>query len=200
MRIFVTTAIFLLSAGFVLGQEPSVSPTPSPTATAASTYVRPDRDERVKRYVKGMFGPKALGYRVVTSAVMTWANSPTEWGEHWDGFGKRFASATGTSIVKNTTKFGLDESFKLDSYFYRSQKRTTPAKIKNALVSPFIARNQHGKKVVGFPHLIGTYTGTIVAAETWFPDRFDWKDGLKGGTISLGADVFFNLVKEFIRK
>jgi len=198
MRTFLSIFFLSLASICVLGQEPS--PATSPTPAAASTYIRPDKDVRVKRYFKGMFGPSALGYRVLTSAVLTWSNSPTEWGEHWDGFGKRYASATGTSIVKNTTKFGLEEAFKLDSHFYRSPSRKPSDRIKNAFISPFIARNEHGKKVFGFPHVVGTYTGTIVAAETWFPDRFDWKDGVKGGTVSLGADIVFNLIKEFIRK
>src|SRR5690349_18919630 len=111
MRIFLMTVLMAISAAAILGQQASPSPSPSPTVAAA--YVRPGKDVRVKRYVKGMFGPSALGYRALTSAVLTWSNSPTEWGEHWDGFGKRYASATGTSIIKNTTKFGLEEAFKL---------------------------------------------------------------------------------------
>ena len=168
---------------------------------AVNNYVRPDKDERVKRYLMSMFGPRALGKRVVTSAILTWSNSPTEWGNHWDGFGKRFASATGTSVISNTTQFGLEEAVKYDSHFYRSTSRKPSDRIKNAVISPFMARTETGKKVFGFPHIVGTYTGTIVASETWFPrDKFSWKDGLKGGTLSLGADVVFNFVKEFIHK
>ena len=200
MRSILVPVIVIFFTAAALAQQPSPSPMPLPSASPANTYVRPDQGERAKRYFMSMFGPRALGKRVVTSAILTWSNSPTEWGTHWDGFGKRFASATGTSVISNTTQFGLEEAFKLDSHFYRSNSRKPTDKIKNAFISPFIARNEHGKKVVGFPHVVGAYAGTIVASETWMPDKFDWKDGLKGGTLSLGADVVFNLVKEFIHK
>ena len=198
MRIIFTITFLVITAVTAFAQQPSPSPTPAPLA--ANNYLRPDKDERVKRYLMSMFGPRALGKRVVTSAIFTWSNSPTEWGTHWDGFGKRFASATGTSVISNTAQFGLEEAFKLDSHFYRSTSRKPLDRIRNAVVSPFIARNEHGKKVLGFPHVVGAYTGTIVASETWMPAKFDWTDGLKGGTLSLGADVVFNLVKEFIHK
>ena len=197
MRTILTTAVLCLCGIGAFAQQPS--PSPSPQHSNANGYVRPDRHERVSRYFLNMFGPKALGKRVFTSAILTWSNSPTEWGTHWDGFGKRFASATGTSIVSHTTQFGLEEAFRLDSRYFRS-KGGTGAKIRNAITSPFVARNGHGRKVFGFPHVVGTYTATIVASETWMPRKFDWRDGLKGGTLSLGTDIVFNLVKEFIHK
>jgi hypothetical protein len=97
--------------------------------------------------------------------------------------------------------YGLGEAFKLDSRYYRSPKGSgTAAKIKNALISPVTARDKNGHRVVGFPRLVGTYTASIVAAETWYPARYDWKDGMKSGTISLGFNAAFNLVKEFLWK
>lgn len=147
-----------------------------------------------------MFGPMALGKRVVTAGYSTWRNSPEEWGPTWEGFGKRFASSTGKSIIKNTTQYGLEEAFKLDSKFYRSKKKDVGSRIGNALISPMTAKDKNGKLVFGFPRVVGTYTSSIVAAETWYPDRYSWKNGLRSGTISLGMNAAFNLVKEFIWK
>jgi hypothetical protein len=163
-------------------------------------YVRPTARQRFKRYAKSMFGPYALGSNVVKAGYSTATNSPEEWGGTWEGFGRRFASGMGKSVIKNTTMYGLDEGFKLDSHFYRSQKRDTKSKIKNALISPFTARNRNGKRVIGFPRIAGTYTAGIVAAETWYPSRYDYKNGLRSGTISLGFNAAVNLFKEFVWK
>ncbi len=172
----------------------------SPKGSARSDYVRPDSKTRFKRYVKSMFGPMALGKSVLSAGYATWRNSPEEWGDKWEGFGKRFASSMGKSVIKNTTMYGLDEAFKLDSQYYRSKNKSVASRVGNALLSPVTARNQEGKRVLGFPRIIGTYTGSIVAAETWYPSRYDYKDGLKNGTVSLGLNAAFNLVKEFIWK
>jgi hypothetical protein len=205
MRIFVLTVVLFLATPFLFAQQapdPSPSPTPSVQAAPASTsgYVRPDPKTRFKRYGMSMFGPMALGKDVFSAGWSTWRNSPEEWGDHWEGFGRRFASSLGKGIIKSTVIYGLDESFKLDSHYYRSKDKSVGARVRNALISPVTARDKNGKRVFGFPRLIGGYTASIVAAETWYPARYNYKDGLKNGTISLGLEAAFNLVKEFIWK
>ena len=171
------------------------------TQPQTGIYTRPDAGQRFKRYVNRMFGPVALGTRALSAGISTARNSPEEWGGKWEGFGKRYASNTGKSIIRETATYTLDEALKVDSAFYRSSKRDTKSKISNAVLSTFTARKPDGKRVVGIPRLVGVYTSSIVAAETWYPqNRFDYKDGLRSGTISLGVNVAVNLFREFFRK
>ena len=162
------------------------------------TYVRPTGKERFNRYVKSMFRPIALAKTVVKSGYSTWRNSPEEWGENWEGFGRRVASSFGKSAIKQTTIYALEEALKLDSKFYRSQKKDFGSRLRNALISPFTARKPDGKRVFGFPRIAGTYTSSIIAYETWYPKRYSYKNGLRGGTISLGFNAAFNVFKEFV--
>lgn len=198
---YFTFAIFFIFTFAILAnsQTPSTSPTQS-TTTTQNGYVRPDSGTRFKRYVNSMFGPVAIGKSVVSAGYFTWRNSPEEWGDRWEGFGRRFASGMGKNIIKETTIYGLDEAFKLDSSYYRSKDKSVGARVKNALISPVTARDKNGNRVFGFPRIVGTYTASIVAAETWYPARYNYKDGLKSGTVSLGMNAAFNLVKEFIWK
>jgi hypothetical protein len=176
-------------------------PTTSPAVPAAPNgYVRPTGKERFKAYIKSMFGPGALATRAAKSGFYTWTNSPEEWGPTWEGFGRRFASSTGTSIIKNSTMYGLDEVLKVDSRFYRSKKRDIGSRIKNALLTTVTSRRPDGSRTFGIPKIAGTYAASIIAAEAWYPDRYDWKDGLRGGTFSLGFHVGWNLFKEFVHK
>ncbi|MEP6847853.1 MAG: hypothetical protein ABI999_03290 [Acidobacteriota bacterium] len=163
-------------------------------------YVRPDAKKRFNRYLISMFGPVSLGKDIAKSGFQTWTNSPEEWGDHWEGFGRRVASNIGRDMIENTAIYGIDESFKIDSSFYRSRNRGVGSRIKNALISPVTARSTDGKRVFGVSRVAGTYAGSIIAAETWYPARYNWKDGLKSGTYSLGLDAAFNLIKEFIWK
>jgi hypothetical protein len=165
-----------------------------------NVYTRPDADKRRKRYIKSIFGPVALGRTVVGAGYSTWRNSPVEWGDTWEGFGRRVASGFGKNAIKQTTIYALDESFKLDSAFYRSTRRDFSSKLGNALISPFTARKSNGKRVFGFPRIAGTYASSIIAYETWYPSRYNYKNGLKSGTISLGFNAAFNVFKEFVWK
>jgi hypothetical protein len=110
------------------------------------------------------------------------------------------ASNFGKNFIKQTSIYGLDESLSLDSHYYRSEKKGFGSMIKNALISPVTARTKSGRRVLGVPRIAGTYASSIIAAEAWYPARYDWKDGLKSGTFSLGFNAAFKLVKEFVWK
>lgn len=174
---------------------PAKDPIPPQTG-----YVRPGRKERFDNYIKSMFGPVALGKTALSAGWGTWRNSPEEWGDNWEGFGRRAASSMGKGIIKNTVRYGLDEALKYDSSFYRSREKDVGSRVVNALLSTVTAHDKNGKRVVGIPRIVGTYTGSIIATETWYPARYDYKDGLKSGTYSLGMNAAFNLIKEFVWK
>jgi hypothetical protein len=198
---FYTFALFFILALAIFADSQTPSPSPAqPATTTQNGYVRPDAGRRFKRYVKGMFGPEAVAKNVVSAGYFTWRNSPEEWGDHWEGFGRRFASGMGKNVIKQTTIYGLDEAFKLDSAYYKSKDKSVGARVRNALISPVTARDKNGNRVFGFPRVVGTYTASIVAAETWYPARYNYKDGLKSGTISLGVNAAFNLFREFVWK
>ena len=184
---------------------PKPDPTPDKTrrvssGNAANGYVRPDAKKRFHSYLNGMFGPMTVGKSVAYAGIGTWQNSPEEWGDHWDGFGRRVASGLGTNVIKQTITYGLGEAGKLDSSYSRSKKKGFGSKVMNAVISPVTARNTEGKRVFGYPRLVGIYTANVIARETWYPARYDWKDGMKTATFSLGMSVGFNLIKEFIWK
>lgn len=189
-RGFITIAFLAVCAATAAGQA----------QTSGGGYVRPDAETRAKRYFTRMFGPYALVGAAASAGVSTWRNKPEEWEPNGRGFGKRFASNIGRGVIKHTATYGLDEAFKLDSSFYPSAKRSTGAKFKNAVASTFTTRTSTGKRIVGFPRIAGTYTANIIAAKTWYPDRYGVSDGFRMGTISLGTDVLLNLVREFVRR
>ncbi|MEO8573977.1 MAG: hypothetical protein ABI481_08400 [Pyrinomonadaceae bacterium] len=190
--------------GTVISEPVVQSPGPTTSVTnvtsSQSTYTPPDGATRRKRYINSLIGPVNLGRMVLRAGISTWSNSPEEWGTKWEGFGRRLASTFGKNAIKQTTTYGLDEVLKVDSHFYRSKSKSTGARIRNSLISPVTARDRTGKRVIGIPNLVGTYTAGIVSYEAWYPDRYDWKDGVRNGTFSLGLAVGFNLFKEFIWK
>jgi hypothetical protein len=145
-------------------------------------------------------GPFTIGESIVRAGLTTGRNSPSEWGGGWEGFGRRFASNMAKDAIKNTSIYVLDETMKLDSKFYRSRDRHPSARIRNAIFSAVTARDREGKRVLGVPKLVGTFSSNIIASTTWYPKRYDLEHGLKGGVISLGMNVAFNMVKEFVWK
>jgi len=163
-------------------------------------YQRPDAGKRFRRYVNSTVGPFAFVGTATGAGFATLSNSPEEWGRSWEGFGRRFASNFGRNAIKNTMIYGLDEALKLDSHFYRSEKRDVGSRVGNALLSTVTARKPNGKRTIGVPRLVGTYSAGVIAAEAWYPAGYDWKDGMRSGTISLGINAGLNLFREFVLK
>jgi hypothetical protein len=173
--------------------------TPAPAGNQPS-YVRPGGGTRFRWYVDDTVGPFALAGIVAGSGFGTLVNTPREWGRSGSGFGKRIASDLGKNVIRNTVIYGLDEAFKLDSHFYRSRKRDLGSRVANALLSTVTARRSDGKRVIGVPRLVGSYTADMAANELWYPSRYHWHNGFRDGTFTLGVTAFFNLVKEFVGK
>lgn len=189
--------ITILFWAFTVHGQTSPPSTPLPSGDA-DTYVRPDKKERFDRYVKGMFGPAALGRTVATAGVSTWTNSPEEWGGKWEGFGKRLASNIGQNVIRGTVTYGLDEALKLDSGYYVAKGKPAGKRAANAFVSVVTARRTDGSRTIGVPRLAGVYSASVIARETWFPRRYSWRDGMRSGTYSLGFTAAYNLFREFV--
>jgi hypothetical protein len=187
--IFFAGCLMAILSGFALGQTPQSTP-----------YGRPDAEKRFKRYVNDTVGPFAWVGITAGAAIGTATDSPEGWESNGRGFGKRVASNFGRNLIRNTVSYSLDEALKLDSHYYRSDKKNIGSRVGNALLSTVTARKSNGKRTVGVPRLVGTYTSNIIAAETWYPPGNDWKDGVRSGTISLGVNAVVNLFREFVFK
>jgi hypothetical protein len=171
--------------------------TAAPTQTPTPDYVFPTPGERAKRYVKSMFGPGALLRTTASAGISQWRDTPEEWGQGMEGYGRRFASGFGKNVIQQTVTYGLDSAFKLDTGFQRSKREGFWPRLKDALVQNVTSRTHSGKRVVSAPRLAGVYTAAIVATETWYPDRYDYKDGVRHGSITLLTGFGINVVREF---
>lgn len=172
--------------------------TESPLPQTSQTYVRPTREKRFKRYASDAFGVPALIGSTFGAGIAQIANNPPEWNRTIGGFGKRVASNYATNAIRNTISYGLSEAFKLDNRFEKSGQKSFGKRLKHVFLGSYTTRTKTGKRIPDFPHFVGTYSASVIANETWMPNRFSYKDGLRDSTISLGVRFGVNLLREFI--
>jgi hypothetical protein len=165
------------------GEPVSVKAKPDPDPY--NTYVFPTRRERLDRYVSDTVGPMRLTRITFTAAIDQWRDNPEEWGQGMKGYGKRFASGFGRNAIQQSVMYGLDEALGLDTGFQRSNREGVFARVKHAFLENVTSRKKSGRRVISAPRLVGVYTGAIVATETWYPERYSYKDGLRMGTGTL---------------
>jgi hypothetical protein len=203
-------AFFLILAFVVSADSQQATPSPTTQQTTDTTtpataqriptpqYVFPDKGKRFKRYANSTIGPFRLGRTAVSAGVDQWRDSPEEWGQGMKGYGKRYASGLGRNAIQQTVAYGLDEAFQLDSAFYRSKREGFFPRLKDALLQSVTSRTRSGKRVPAAPRFVGAYTGAIVAAETWYPERYTYKDGLRSGSMTLLTGIGVNVFREFV--
>jgi hypothetical protein len=160
-------------------------------------YVFPTHRERFDRYVKNTVGPLRLTRTAVSAGLDQWRDTPEEWGQGMKGYGRRYASSFGRNLVQQSVTYGLDEALGQDSGFQRSNRDGFGARVKHAFLETITSRTKSGRRVLSAPRLAGVYTSAIVATETWYPERYSYKDGLRIGTGTLITGFGINLVREF---
>ena len=199
-------AVSFAIAFCVRAQQPeSPAPRPEGETVAAKanpdpykTYVFPTGRERFNRYVKDTVGPLRIARTAFSAGIDQWRDNPEEWGQGMQGYGKRFASGFGRNAVQQSVTYGLDEALGVDTAFQRSHREGVMARVKHALLENVTSRTKSGGRVISAPRLVGVYTGAIVATETWYPERYSYKDGLRMGTGTLITGFGINLVREFL--
>lgn len=163
------------------------------------TYTRPSATERAKKYADRTVGPYTLIGVAAGAGVAQASDSPEDWENNIKGYARRVGSAFGENALEQTIVFGLDEAFKVDSLFYKKGRGTKfGARVANAIITTVTARTPSGRRIPGFARVAGVYASNLISTTTWYPDRFSYKDGLRQGTISLGFNAGFNLLREFI--
>jgi hypothetical protein len=195
--------VTMLTALSVNSQQTPDTKTTDTTATATTKpttqdYVFPPPRERFKRYVSSTVGPFRLAMTGASAGISQWRDSPEEWGQGMEGYGKRYASSLGQNAVQQTVTYGLDSALHLDTGFEKSKREGFFPRMKDALIQNVTSRTRSGKRVISVPRFAGVYTGAIVATEAWYPDRYDYKDGLRRGTTVLITGFGLNLVREFV--
>ena len=166
--------------------------------TTTPDYVFPTHRERFNRYLKSTVGPFRLAWSAGAAGIDQWRDHPEEWGQGMKGFGRRYASNLGQNAIQQTVTYGLDEAFGLDTGFKKSTREGFGARLKDALIQNVTSRTKSGKRVVSVPRFAGAYSAAVISRETWYPERYSYKDGLRAGTGSLLTGFGINLLREFV--
>ena len=195
-----TEAVTTIATAAAADNDSNQSSASQKTANQATPlpYVFPTHHERFKRFVNSTVGPITLGRTAISAGINQWRDHPKEWEQGASGYGKRFASSFGKNAIHQTITYGLDEAMGLDTGFRRSSRHGFGPRLKDALLENVTSRNRNGERMFSVPRFAGTYTATIIRAETWYPDRYDYKDGLRSGTTSILTGFLYNVLREFV--
>lgn len=162
------------------------------------TYTRPTQKTKVRNYVFDAFGPYPIVGAAFAAGINQGENTPPEWKQGAEGYGKRFAADFGIAAVTTTTRYALAEAFKDDTLYYRCECKGVFPRLSHAVISTFTARRgEDGHRVFSVPALVAPYAGTMTAVYAWYPSRYEPADALRMGNYTLLGSIGGNIALEF---
>jgi hypothetical protein len=146
---------------------------------------------------------QSLGLRGVVGAVIgasigQGTNTPGEWEQGAEGFGKRIASGFAGTVARQSITFALEAATHEDPRYFPSTEITKKARIWNVVKQTFFCKRDSGGSSFAYARIIGAF-GTGQLVNTWQPASTSGvTDGIERGFISLGLDAASNLLQEFV--
>jgi hypothetical protein len=163
------------------------------------TYTRPTDATKFRNYVFDVLGPYPVVGAAFAAGISQAYNTPPEWKQGAEGYGKRFVSDFGIAAVSTTTRYALAEALKEDTLYYRCECKGVFPRLSHAVTSTLVARRgADGHRVFSLPALVAPYAGTMTAVYGWYPGRYDAKDALRMGNYALLGSLGWNIAREFL--
>lgn len=189
------------------GQLPSSVPPPAPqnqngipdvlklpaTITAPPLTVGGKFDYRIVQ----TFGLRGIIGATIGTSFAQGTTTPYEWGGGVEGFAKRYASAFGGTISRQTFAFVLESAFHEDPRYFPADGQPKKARFLNVLKQVVICKTDRGRSSFAYARIASAFAaGQFV--NTWQPNSDDSvTDGLERGLFSLSGDLTYNLLQEF---
>jgi hypothetical protein len=144
------------------------------------------------------FGAQELVVMTAGAGIDQWDRHPDEWGTGWDAFGVRVASHFGQNLIKQHLAFGVRALDHEDPRFVLSHQKGMWPRVQFAIVHTFVVKNDNGKMMPAYSRFASDYGATFISRQ-WWPERFHTvQEGFRGGSVTLGLDVVYNIAREFL--
>lgn len=156
-----------------------------------------DVNGKLRYHAQRAFGPGSIALSGVKAGYLQMRDSPTEWGQGGDGYGKRLGSSMATSGVRAALAFGLDSTLHQDPRYYRSDSTGFWSRTGHALRGTILTRTDSGGETFSTWRLGSAYGAAFISTQ-WHPERYHTASHVfVNGSTRLGFDLAKNVMAEF---
>jgi hypothetical protein len=148
--------------------------------------------------MRSAVGPGAVARAAAGAAITQGTNTPSEWGQGAEGFGKRLGSAFAKHVVKNAIQYPVATLRHEALGYERSNQTRFAPRLRHALLATVITRKTTtGKKTVAAGEISGAI-GSGLISRLWQPASVrTLSAGFTSGGITLAVDAGTNVLREF---
>jgi hypothetical protein len=202
-----------------------VPETPTPQTTAKPLRVRPDaltpeqvEAIRVRRlplvngipyepptahiyfsdYLHDTYGLNGFIRSNIRALYNQALDEPKEWDTDFEGYGQRYISSEGVTVINGNVRLGMEFLFHEDLRYIPCHGCSIKRKIANAWLAEFTARHgADGHRTFTLTPVVADFSGPIIAHSLWYP-HFDPFAGVVATRTVFATRVGLHLVQEFL--
>lgn len=169
-----------------------------PVPGTPGEYQRISAGERLEWFAISTAGAASLTGGVFSSALGTAIDSPSEYGPHWKGFGKRYGMRLTGISTGNAMEAGLGAVYGEDPRYFRAMNRPFGARVRNIVDLTFRAYRPDGERHLAYARYAGVF-GNNFLSNTWrAPSEADWQHSLVRSAEGFGGRALSNTLTEFV--
>lgn len=159
-RILAVILLSFLAASLTAGAQ---------TSAPSQGYQPITGQQRLKWFVKSTVGAQSLAGGLFSAGIGTARNKPGEYGPHWGGYADRYGMRLTGVSTGNAMEAGLGAIWGEDPRYFQSKDRTIKARIGNAVLMTFAARQRDGHWGPAYARFVAT-PGNNFLSNTWRAD------------------------------
>jgi hypothetical protein len=154
--------------------------------------------KRLKAYAESLFSPFHFFLAGLQAGISQEQNSPHEWGQGAEGYGKRFgnyyAEATTAAMLQMIGEDLLHE----DNYYYGSGEHGMWKRLKYAVKTSVLARGTDGTLHFSISQVGSTAAASFISRLWQPPSRNSAVDGAENFGVSMATNAGVNVAREFL--
>lgn len=133
------------------------------SAVTATDYTAITGRERIEWIVVGTIGVRSLTLvGPLAAAWQTAFNTPAEWGQSWEGFGKRYLAREADVAISNTLEAGVGALWGEDPRYIPSGRKGIWPRARYAMTVVFLAQRRDGHLAPAWGRYVGNTLNNIV--------------------------------------
>jgi hypothetical protein len=188
-----------LAVAAAAAQQPDASISFVDRLPSAPDYVEPAPRQKLDNYLFEAFGPYPVVWTSIVAGYHQAEHTPPDWREGFSGYGQRYGSDFGNSVVNISTRYALARALHEDTMYYRCACRGILPRLEHAVFwTALVRRGADGHPAIAVPTLVSPYAASMVTVYGWYPDRYNAKDAFRMGNYGVMAYAVGNISLEFL--
>ena len=153
---------------------------------------------RLKWFARSTVGATSLVGGLFSSALGTAVDAPSEYGPHWEGFGKRYGMRLTGISTGNAIEATLGAAWGEDPRYFQTIHRPFGTRVKNIVDLTFRAYRPDGERHLAYARYTATFGNNFISNNWRAQSEADWQHALVRTAEGFGARALSNTFREFM--